>query len=84
MGVDHAPGASLDGGARQRAAAHVGRLFPDGNYDALVEPLPTCVDAEHGAKYPPITAGDHMFEKINRQFSLTQETKKILDPVTAG
>ena len=71
---------ALDKGQRRMSVA----FFLMGKYDALVEPLPTCVDAEHGPKYPAITAGDHMFEKINRQFSLTQETRKILDPVTAG
>lgn len=37
------------------------------NYDTIVEALPSCVDAEHPAKYPPITAGDY----INGRFAAT-------------
>ncbi len=37
------------------------------NYDTIVEALPSCVDAEHPAKYPPIAAGDY----INGRFAAT-------------
>ena len=53
-------------------------FFMQGNYDTLVEPLPTCIDAEHPRKYEPITAGDHLFSKINRQFSISDKIEKVL------
>ncbi len=34
------------------------------NYDAELACLPTCVDAEHPARYEPILAGDYMRAKI--------------------
>ena len=38
--------------------------FCNPNDALLVECLPTCQDAAHPAKYPPIRAGQHRFEKI--------------------
>lgn len=37
------------------------------NYDTVVEALPSCVDAGHPAKYPPISSGDY----INGRFAAT-------------
>jgi hypothetical protein len=45
---------------RRRSAA----LFVDGNYDAVIECLPTCSDAELPAKYPPVVAGEHLISKL--------------------
>ena len=28
--------------------------------DVMIETLPTCIDAEHPDKYPPITYGEHL------------------------
>jgi isopenicillin N synthase-like dioxygenase len=39
-------------------------FFHDGNYDALVEVLPTCSSPDNPAKYPPILAGDHLMAKL--------------------
>lgn len=39
-------------------------FFHEGNFDALVECLPTCADADNPAKYPPITGGDHVYAKV--------------------
>jgi isopenicillin N synthase-like dioxygenase len=45
---------------RRRSVA----FFHDGNHDALIECLPTCHDAAHPPKYPPVTAGDHLMAKL--------------------
>lgn len=43
------------------------------NYDAMIEPLESCVDAEHPAKYEPISSGDY----VNGRFA---ETLAHYDP----
>ncbi|HEX5655563.1 MAG TPA: 2OG-Fe(II) oxygenase family protein [Polyangiales bacterium] len=50
----------LPGGSTRRSAA----LFFDGNYDARIEPLPTCVSPENPARYAPVLAGDHLLAKV--------------------
>ncbi|WP_159501299.1 isopenicillin N synthase family oxygenase [Microbacterium sp. 18062] len=45
---------------RRRSAA----FFHDGNVDALIETLPSCVDADHPDLYEPITVGDHIRAKL--------------------
>ena len=37
------------------------------NYDTIVEALPSCVDADHPAKYPPVSSGDY----VNGRFADT-------------
>ena len=54
------PPAGTDGPARRRSVA----FFHDGNYDALVEVLPTCCSEENPPRYPPILAGDHLMAKL--------------------
>ncbi len=39
-------------------------FFCDGNHDALVAPLPTCVSADRPARYEPVLAGDHLMNKL--------------------
>jgi isopenicillin N synthase-like dioxygenase len=39
-------------------------FFQDGNYDATIECLPTCVSVERPARYAPITLGAHVHDKI--------------------
>jgi len=34
--------------------------FHDPRYDAVIEPLPGCVDADHPPRYEPVLAGDHL------------------------
>ena len=34
------------------------------NFDATIDALPGCIDADHPRRYPPILAGDHMREKL--------------------
>ncbi|MCH2613095.1 MAG: hypothetical protein MKZ70_00140 [Opitutales bacterium] len=50
------------------ADATTGRLsiafFSDPDPEVLVETLPSCVSEERPSKYQPITANDHILEKI--------------------
>jgi len=41
--------------------------FQEINPDIEVQALPTCIDAEHPARFPPVTAGAHNVEKFSRQ-----------------
>ncbi|WDG17705.1 isopenicillin N synthase family dioxygenase [Microbacterium sp. Clip185] len=45
---------------RRRSAA----FFHDGDVDAVIETVPSCVDAEHPDLYEPITVGDHIRAKL--------------------
>jgi isopenicillin N synthase-like dioxygenase len=45
---------------RRRSAA----FFHDGDVDALIQTLPSCVDAEHPDLYEPITVGAHIAAKL--------------------
>ncbi len=45
---------------RRRSAAY----FHDGNIDAVIETLPTCLDGEGTSAYPPITVGEHIRAKL--------------------
>jgi isopenicillin N synthase-like dioxygenase len=44
----------------RRSAAY----FHDGNVDALIECLPSCVSAGNPARYEPVTVGDHLAAKL--------------------
>lgn len=44
----------------RRSAAY----FHDGNIDAVIACLPGCVDAEHPARYEPVTVGAHLRAKL--------------------
>jgi isopenicillin N synthase-like dioxygenase len=44
----------------RRSAAY----FHDGNVDAVIECLPSCVTADNPAKYEPVTVGAHLAEKL--------------------
>jgi isopenicillin N synthase-like dioxygenase len=54
------PPSALSGGALRRSMA----FFHDGNWDAVVECLPTCCDADHPARYEPVRALDHLMNKL--------------------
>ncbi len=54
------PPPSGSGPARRRSAA----FFHDGDYDALVECLPTCLEPGQTPKYPPVVAGEHLMAKV--------------------
>lgn len=42
-------------------------FFHQPNYDAVIECLPSCLDANGQAKYPPVTSGDHLKSKFVKQ-----------------
>jgi isopenicillin N synthase-like dioxygenase len=54
------PPPSGSGPARRRSAA----FFHDGDYDAVVECLPTCLEPGQTPKYPPVVAGEHLMAKV--------------------
>ncbi len=54
------PPESADGPVRRRSVA----FFHEADYDAVIEVMPTCIDDEHPAKYPPVTAGEHLLAKL--------------------
>ena len=51
---------STPGAERRRSFA----FFQDGNYDAVIECLPTCTSAERPPRYASITLGKHVLDKI--------------------
>ena len=54
------PPTAPDAPAARRSAA----FFLDGNWDALVECLPTCCSDTDPPRYPPVTAGEHLMAKL--------------------
>jgi isopenicillin N synthase-like dioxygenase len=44
----------------RRSAAY----FHDGNVDAVIEPLPSCVTEGNPARYAPVTVGEHLAAKL--------------------
>jgi isopenicillin N synthase-like dioxygenase len=52
--------ATLGGPAVRRSAA----FFLDGNWDSMIECLPTCTSAGNPPRYAPVTAGDHLMAKL--------------------
>jgi isopenicillin N synthase-like dioxygenase len=67
------PPRSSDGPVRRRSVA----FFHDGNHDALVECLPTCVSADNPAKYPPVLAGDHLMAKLMGPRTMTASSATV-------
>jgi isopenicillin N synthase-like dioxygenase len=39
-------------------------FFHDGDHDAVIECLPTCTSPDDPPRYPPITAGQHLMDKL--------------------
>ncbi len=58
---------------RRRSAAY----FHDGNADAIVSCLPSCTDATHPPKYPPITVADHIRQKLAGSRGLELNTRAV-------
>ncbi len=57
----------------QVAARHSRISFPyfvQPNYDALIECIPSCIDAEAPAKYPPVLNGEYLTMKFSQQVDL--------------
>lgn len=55
-------------------------FFHQPNHDARVECLPSCIDADHPAKYAPTTSGAHLLGKINKSNTMGQVDPKQVDP----
>ena len=49
-------------------------FFHDGNFDGLIECLPTCVSADRPARYEPVLAGDHLLAKLMGPRTMTAST----------
>lgn len=58
---------SQPGRVRRRSTA----FFLDANWDARIECVPTCTDAAHPPKYPPVVAGEHLMAKLMGPRTLT-------------
>jgi isopenicillin N synthase-like dioxygenase len=41
-------------------------FFQQPNEDAVISCLPTCMDADHPAKYEPVSAGAHVAAKLEK------------------
>jgi isopenicillin N synthase-like dioxygenase len=54
------PPRQTQGEATRRSVA----FFHDGNYDAVIECIPTCCSPENPPRYPPVRAGDHLMAKL--------------------
>ncbi|HTV27225.1 MAG TPA: 2-oxoglutarate and iron-dependent oxygenase domain-containing protein [Xanthobacteraceae bacterium] len=50
-------------GSRRQSIA----FFHQPNYDAIIECIPTCTDANNPARHAPIRSGEHLQMKIRRQ-----------------
>ncbi len=71
------PPAAEQGPALRRSIA----FFHEGNHDAVVECLPTCVSADNPARYPAETVADHLMAKLLGPRTLTSSaaTSTITD-----
>jgi isopenicillin N synthase-like dioxygenase len=49
-------------------------FFHDGNSDALIECLPSCITPERPARYEPVIAGDHLLAKLLGPRTMTAST----------
>lgn len=54
------PPSNVEGPSRRRSIAY----FFDGDWDAIVECLPTCCSDDQPAKYAPVRALDHLMNKL--------------------
>ena len=65
------------GPSRRRSAA----FFHDGNYDAVVECLPTCLEPGREPTYPPVVAGEHLTAKLLSGRSRSVEPRVPESPI---
>jgi isopenicillin N synthase-like dioxygenase len=42
-------------------------FFHQPNYDAVIEPIPTCIDRTGVPRYQPTTSGQHLMDKVAKQ-----------------
>lgn len=64
------PPRSEDGPSLRRSVA----FFHEGNFDGLIECLPTCVSADRPARYEPVLAGEHLLAKLMGPRTLSAST----------
>ena len=80
------PPPRVEGPALRRSTA----FFLDGDYDMVVECLPSCCSEDDPPKYAPITGGDHLLEKLGGSRGLvaatdsTDTVKERMATVTDG
>jgi len=65
------PAPSEAGGSRRMSLV----FFHQPNDDALIECIPTCVEAGAAPKFAPVTSGEHLRLKINRTFAVADASK---------
>lgn len=60
-------------------------FFRQGNYDLIVECLPSCVSADNPARYPPVHAGEHFRAKLtnSRRFAAEGTVSTVGDRQSA-
>lgn len=49
-------------------------FFIDLDFDAVVEPVPTCVSAENPSKYSPFTCGEHKYRRFVDSYAHLKDT----------
>ena len=57
-----------DQAARQQRRQAIA-FFLTANYDTVIAPFDTLIDADHPAKYKPVTAGEDLMQKLIRQYT---------------
>ena len=67
------PPPSGTGPSRRRSIA----FFHEVDYDALVTVMPTCVSDAHPARYTPVTAGEHLMQKLMGPRTLQKSTADL-------
>lgn len=75
------PPDAIEGPALRRSYA----FFHDGNWDAMVECLPTCCSGDNPARYQPVRALDHLMNKLvgGRTQTAAESTDHIGDRLDA-
>lgn len=64
------PPPASSGAARRRSIA----FFHEANYDALVTAMATCTTADNPPRYTPVTAGEHLMNKLMGPRTLQKST----------
>ena len=54
-------------------------FFMDADYEAVIDAIPTCVDADHPQKYPPFTYLDFMTEYTSANYAERQKANKEVE-----
>ena len=47
--------------------------FLDPAMDALIECLPTCTDARHPPRYEPVTYGEYLLERLDKNYAYRKQ-----------